>query len=399
MDINLSSTLEVQTNPSCRAYDLPEKLLHDLMQPMNAFGLVLEQLEEMIGAGENQDALLEQIRRLRTVATNEERLLMSLRSYFHETGHVLPKHEEVSAVSILDLENSIRAHFSANFPDVSLKTSGFDALWAASNSDSLFDIFRILGDNAGAHATKEVKICVHEVPGASNLICIDVIDDGPGIAPSVLGKLGMPFVRDPKTQIRKRQGLGLGLFLAGKLCDRLGHHLAYSAMSDRGCVFSLKIRKARRPKSIDFQRSDLTRSMRIVVADHRKATGQRLTDFLASIGHTVEVPTLNNGDEVREFLLKAKAEVIVASEKLWLELNHPGALPVEGLSGAVVLCENSEDRCDADSPFARRLKVKLLKYPVSPSRLRAALGALSALTHTPEGEQMFGASYPARSTT
>lgn len=89
--------------------------------------------------------------------------------------------------------------------------------------------------NAVDFSTAEVDVTIH---WTEQYLTIRVHDDGPGFPPSILSRIGNPFVhRRPWEEVKKRpgyDGMGLGLFIAKTLIERTGAKLAFS--NDAGAV-------------------------------------------------------------------------------------------------------------------------------------------------------------------
>ena len=67
-------------------------------------------------------------------------------------------------------------------------------------------------------------------------VLVTITDDGPGFPPSVMGRIGDPFVRRRRRSVdtEKRpeyEGMGLGLFIAKTLLERSGAQLSFSNIS------------------------------------------------------------------------------------------------------------------------------------------------------------------------
>jgi two-component system sensor histidine kinase RegB len=79
-------------------------------------------------------------------------------------------------------------------------------------------------ENAADFAKSEVSLIVMY---STTRIVLSIIDDGPGIAPEVIEKLGEPYVTTrPRAQMRdidqqgRHEGMGLGFFIAKTLLER-----------------------------------------------------------------------------------------------------------------------------------------------------------------------------------
>lgn len=78
-------------------------------------------------------------------------------------------------------------------------------------------------------------LVVAQLVRASRVVKLDVIDDGPGVAPAVRGSLFEPFVT------AAAGGTGLGLYIARELCVANGAALDY-VESTKGSQFTLTCR-------------------------------------------------------------------------------------------------------------------------------------------------------------
>lgn len=80
-----------------------------------------------------------------------------------------------------------------------------------------------LVENAMDFAKSRVRV---DAMWSSSLIVITIEDDGPGFSPTVLARLGEPYLRgrptDRRTKKEEESGLGLGLFIAKTLIERSG---------------------------------------------------------------------------------------------------------------------------------------------------------------------------------
>ena len=88
---------------------------------------------------------------------------------------------------------------------------------------------RNLIQNAVDFAETTVQIDIH---WNKSDIAVRISDDGPGFPPSVIGRIGDPYVRrrranEEKAQRPGYQGMGLGLFIAKTLLERSGAKLSF----------------------------------------------------------------------------------------------------------------------------------------------------------------------------
>ena len=70
-----------------------------------------------------------------------------------------------------------------------------------------------------------------------SVVAVRIMDDGPGYAPQVIGRIGDPFVRRRRsggdTARPGYEGMGLGLFIAKTLLERTGAELSFANGRDR----------------------------------------------------------------------------------------------------------------------------------------------------------------------
>ena len=91
----------------------------------------------------------------------------------------------------------------------------------------------------------EVRLGVRAYSGDDGCrrLAFSVSDTGPGIDPELVesGRLFDPFSQGDSTSKRAYDGLGLGLSLCKRLCDRIGSELDVSSEPGEGSVFSFTV--------------------------------------------------------------------------------------------------------------------------------------------------------------
>jgi signal transduction histidine kinase len=80
------------------------------------------------------------------------------------------------------------------------------------------------------------------------MVCVDVIDRGPGIPQDEQAHVFARFYRGRDRS--DAEGFGLGLAIAKRAVERAGGTLTLSSEPERGCRFSIGIPRATRGESV-----------------------------------------------------------------------------------------------------------------------------------------------------
>lgn len=88
-------------------------------------------------------------------------------------------------------------------------------------------------ENAVDFARRQVRLVVE---WDETWIWIEIVDDGPGFAPAIVGLLGEPYI----STRRGAEGMGLGVFIARTLLERTGAELNFSNQHGGGAKVALK---------------------------------------------------------------------------------------------------------------------------------------------------------------
>ena len=111
------------------------------------------------------------------------------------------------------------------------------------DSGEIERIVRNLLDNAVRYAGSEAEVSVRTW-GADGEACLEVADDGPGIATADQSRIFEPFYRSG-AQTRDREGTGLGLAIARDLARRNGGELTVASSPGSGATFRLSVPRLR----------------------------------------------------------------------------------------------------------------------------------------------------------
>ncbi len=118
------------------------------------------------------------------------------------------------------------ARLAGDWPGLDLKVTG--EATALADARGFDTIVRNLLQNAVVHGgARRVDGVV--TAGNTGRVRLVLIDDGRGVAPEILARLGQPFTRSGPTS-----GSGVGLFVCGQLAARMGGTLKFTRTADSG---------------------------------------------------------------------------------------------------------------------------------------------------------------------
>ena len=133
--------------------------------------------------------------------------------------------------SLAPMAAAKNVRLSLTCPDQSLE--------AHTSDGGLHDILVRLLDNAIKYSLPEGEVRIAVV--ARDGICIRICDDGIGIAPELLSRLGKPFSQGEGHLQRNYGGLGLGLAISHGLARQLDIVIALDSRAGEGASVSLRI--------------------------------------------------------------------------------------------------------------------------------------------------------------
>ncbi|CAK0754292.1 two-component system, NtrC family, sensor histidine kinase PilS [Gammaproteobacteria bacterium] len=217
---------------------LTASIAHEIRNPLGAVSHAAQLLDESPDLGEADHRLTriiyDQARRLNSVIENV--LLLSRREPI--------RLEELPLAPLLDeMVEDLRSRPEAKLVTVTVCVS-------PPNLVARFDISQIrqvldnLCRNALRHARREDgTLHLHLEAGSSQDqgTWLEVMDNGPGIPTEIAYQIFEPFFTT------RRDGTGLGLYLARELCEANLAHLSYQSVSEGGSRF--RIRFSRSPKN------------------------------------------------------------------------------------------------------------------------------------------------------
>ncbi len=249
---------------------------HDLMQPLHAAQLFAHALTER--GGDSRTA-----QHLNGALAATEGLLTGLLDVARLEGGRL--HPQLRAFALAEVFDPLGAEFRAMAADrdVRLRVVSTRA-WVQSDPQLLRRVLQNFLSNALRHAGHGRVLLGARRRGA--MLRLEVWDTGGGIAPEEQQLIFQEFRRGSTAG---GQGLGLGLSIAQRMADLLGHPLGLRSSPGHGSVFHLEVPLApptpHRAPSPDTMRP--LPAGRALVLDNEPAALAALTTLLASWGWQV----------------------------------------------------------------------------------------------------------------
>ncbi|MFZ4760496.1 MAG: hybrid sensor histidine kinase/response regulator, partial [Burkholderiaceae bacterium] len=214
---------------------------HDLRQPVHAGGLLAAALAAE-PLPQRPAALADQLgRTLSGLDTLLGRLLDISR---FDAGQVPVQPGPVDVGAIVE---QVVARFApvAERKGLVLRARRGRAAWALSDPVLLGQVLANLVSNAVRH-TEQGGVLVG-VRRRADAIVVEVVDTGPGIPAEHRDAIFEEFVQLGAAARDRREGLGLGLAIVRRLCERLGHTCAVASTPGRGSRFSVTIARLADP--------------------------------------------------------------------------------------------------------------------------------------------------------
>ncbi|HEY8568276.1 hybrid sensor histidine kinase/response regulator [Microbulbifer sp.] len=215
---------------------------HDLLQPINAARLFIASLQNKAAAGSWRE-MGDDIHYIDSALTSAEQLIGALREISRlDAGNLKPKREHFPLRQLLD---GLNAEFSALASErgLDLHYVPTDA-WVISDRHLLRRILQNFLSNA-LHYTARGRVLLgarrRVGAGGEPLLEIQVWDTGPGIDSSARERIFDEFVRLGGSERSADKGLGLGLAIARRSADLLGHQLGLESSPGHGSMFSIRV--------------------------------------------------------------------------------------------------------------------------------------------------------------
>lgn len=343
---------------------------HDLLQPINAARLFVASLSSKLD-GSHRDSLRGDVGYLDDALAQAEQLISSLREISRlGSGKEQPKRENFSVDSLLrPLATEARVLANKQGLDFHWVKS---SVWLYSDPHLLRRVLQNFISNALRY-TKQGKVvlgCRRHDDG----LTIEVWDTGPGIAEHDRVRIFEEFERLTPSAAGS-QGLGLGLSIAQRISQLLGHPISLESTLGQGSVFRIRVSLGQaqiqaRPKAIADSRLV---GVPVLCIDNEPVILAGMRSLLEQWGCQV-VTASNLGEALAHWSSPTPPQLVLADFHLDTEtgldvleaLRYHWQQPIQAV---VISADNSDEVRDqvdeADCLF--------LAKPVQPAALRSLM--------------------------
>jgi signal transduction histidine kinase len=358
---------------------------HDLRQPLHALGLFVAQLGER--AGDPQTLRIAEQAGVAVTALQE--LLNAILDISRlDAGVMAPKVTDFGIDTLLD---HIDVAFGPGAREKGLRWRVVPSRVVVRSDPLLLErILLNLAANAVRYTAKGGILigCRRRGQGLRILVC----DTGIGIAPEQQQAIFHEFYQVANAERDRRQGLGLGLAIAGRLAHLLGSRIEVTSRPGKGSVFAVEVPRGQRPTAAALaapgvRLADSLGGRLVLIVDDdalvRDAVGSLLAQWgcevaLAANGDGA-VATLAQLDRVPDALL---CDYRLAGGETGIEVMrrlHTAAgieIPAALVSG---------DTAPESLREAKASGYPVLPKPVAPAKLRALIEHLAAASSPHRG--------------
>ena len=202
--------------------------VHELSTPLNTIFLILNDLREEESVKNNLN-IKKEIDLMKSQADRCKKILL-----------MLSKNPENLKDNFFDevlISNFIKINFDKfNERNIKLKINLMkceNEPLILSNDELVYGIGNII-QNAIQHAKFQVVI---NISWDLDEFLVNIIDDGIGFKNEILDKIGKPYIS------KKKNGMGLGIFIAKNMIENIGGSISFKNIKDIGANVEIKIKR------------------------------------------------------------------------------------------------------------------------------------------------------------
>lgn len=346
---------------------------HDLLQPLSAAKLFLSHLAELSGQPE-QWAL---VSHLTATIDSAEELIRALSNIAKLDSQKFEVNLAPVAIGRLFRRLIIDMQPLATARGIDLR---FVASAATVESDPVF--LRQIAQNLIGNALKYTtgrKVLVG-VRRSGDAVWLEVLDQGPGIAPRDQDRIFNEFERLSKSS---QPGTGLGLSIVRRACQQLDHPLELRSAPGAGSCFRVRLRLAARPAAASvvpvgaagrFARIDLA-GRKVLVVENDPAMRNAYVMLLNGWG--MQVQAVDGIAPARRIAGGMQPDLVLTDYRL--DAGETGVQTLQALARdfgralpAVIVSAETREAIRGE---AGELVVEVLEKPVAEHELRRAMQA------------------------
>ena len=176
---------------------------------------------------------------------------------------------------------------------LSLEPTAGGAAWVEADPVRLRQILNNLLSNAIKFTERGgVAVGARAAEGGQGWVEVNVIDQGPGLAPDQLERVFQPYVQAPAEAGGAHGGTGLGLPIARGLARAMGGELTLVSGPGAGSIFTLRLRaasaQARQAAPEGAEAASLV-GVRVIAADDNATNRAVLETMLGALGAEIRV--------------------------------------------------------------------------------------------------------------
>ncbi|MFA7552754.1 MAG: NahK/ErcS family hybrid sensor histidine kinase/response regulator [Spongiibacteraceae bacterium] len=351
---------------------------HDLLQPINAARLFVTTLQQKSAEG-NVEGIREQINNIDGALSGAENLIDSMREIARlDSGKLVPRREHFAIDDLLQmLANEFHAQAQHSRLSFSCRSS---KLWVYTDRHLLRRVLQNFLTNALRY-TRRGKVLLGCRRKAGMLV-IEVWDTGPGIADKDSTRIFEEFERLGETTGDDNQkGLGLGLSIANRMSQLLGHRLSFDSVLGVGSVFRIAVPVGEK-SAVQKKAPEVTdvalNGLKVLCVDNELRILAGMQALLEQWGCLVTcVPNLS--DAIQRWQHESPPDIVLADYHL--DNEETGLDVLQALSYhwncplvAIVISANNSDEL---RKTVKQDGYLFLPKPVQPAALRAAMRRMS----------------------
>lgn len=213
---------------------------HELATPLSTIAVIMKEVElELI----NRTVSDQTVADIALIRTELDRCRDILDRMSNDAGLVIG--ESISTISLGALIRECSSGVDPRAPVKLAYDPAIESLTLRAPIEGLAQAVRAIVKNAIDAAGHPQKVTLYAATAGTN-VTMKIEDQGAGIAPETLRRIGEPFF----TTKEPGKGMGLGVYLARNVIERLGGTLEYSSKPGRGTVVSISI-----PREVSQERN------------------------------------------------------------------------------------------------------------------------------------------------